>query len=552
VLVALGGIALATGKPPAVPSITSTPESPTVATSATFAFTGKPSGGRLECKLDSGSFATCTSPKTYGGLASGQHTFQIRAVSSSGASAAAAHTWTIVPPVPAPVITGKPANPSTNDSATFTFSATQPGAAFRCALDGGPFAGCSSPKTYAGPLAAGSHAFAVRTVSGPLESAATAYTWTIKAPPAPAITLKPPALTNAATATFGFSSTQAGVSFECRLDTGSYTACTSPAGYLGPLGEGPHLFQVRARSGSLVGPAASHLWVVDTTPPPAPLIVLGPGSPWASTNALFGFLDAEPAVQTLCRLDAGSHRPCLLVQAYSNLSQGTHSFSVLARDAAGNVSGATTWSWVVDTVPPPAPVITQKPTDPSPSATVTFAWTDSEPGVAFQCAVDSDDWRPCTSPSTFTVDGDDNRRHRFSVRAVDGAGNRSGAVSSTWKVAASAGFTISGDADGLLYPGLWRTISVTVSNPSSFAIEVTSLTVSATGASSGCPAGANLELEQASIDGSHRLTVPPHGSVTLPAQGRNAPRIRIRNLPSNQDACKGSSFTLAYAGTATK
>ncbi len=53
---------------------------------ATFDFTG--SGGdsalHFECKLDSESWNTCSSPKTYTGLARGSHTFEVRAIDSRG------------------------------------------------------------------------------------------------------------------------------------------------------------------------------------------------------------------------------------------------------------------------------------------------------------------------------------------------------------------------------------------------------------------------------------------------------------------------------------
>ncbi|WP_077487838.1 phytase [Sinomonas mesophila] len=57
-------------------------------------------------------------------------------------------------------ITGGPSGTSSSTSADFTFAATEPGT-FECALDGGAFEGCTSPKKYA-DLAVGSHVFAVR------------------------------------------------------------------------------------------------------------------------------------------------------------------------------------------------------------------------------------------------------------------------------------------------------------------------------------------------------------------------------------------------------
>jgi hypothetical protein len=36
--------------------------------------------------------------------------------------------------------------------------------------------------------------------------------------------------------------------------------------------------------------------------------------------------------------------------------------------------------------------------------------------------------------------------------------------------------------------------------------------------------------------------------VTVPAAGATAPVVTMRDLPTNQDACKGATFTLVYSG----
>jgi hypothetical protein len=53
---------------------------------ATFSFKGSGGAGPLhfKCKLDGGSFGSCSSPKTYGHLAKGSHTFKVEAVDTRG------------------------------------------------------------------------------------------------------------------------------------------------------------------------------------------------------------------------------------------------------------------------------------------------------------------------------------------------------------------------------------------------------------------------------------------------------------------------------------
>ena len=73
---------------------------------------------------------------------------------------------------------------------------------------------------------------------------------------------------NSPNATFDFSSNEPGSTFECSIDSGAWTACTSPESYLG-LSDGSHSFDVRATdtAGNTDGNPATIFWNVDTTDP---------------------------------------------------------------------------------------------------------------------------------------------------------------------------------------------------------------------------------------------------------------------------------------------
>jgi hypothetical protein len=87
--------------PPAT-TITSGPAGQTGSGSATFAFTSNETASVFACNLDGGPFSSCVSPKSYGGLGDGHHTFGARATDRAGNTdpTPASYSWQVVTPVP--------------------------------------------------------------------------------------------------------------------------------------------------------------------------------------------------------------------------------------------------------------------------------------------------------------------------------------------------------------------------------------------------------------------------------------------------------------------
>ena len=163
-------------------ALTSVPAAQTKLKTASFSFTSTMSGGPFECQLDGGTFAACTSPKSYSKLAKGSHTFQVRATDGLGHPdpTPASYTWVVDATPPKTSIVSGPSNPTTSKDAELTFASTEPNSTFQCSLDNAPLDTCTSPQNHTG-LSAGKHTFKVRSTdaAGNVGSPAT-FKWVIQ------------------------------------------------------------------------------------------------------------------------------------------------------------------------------------------------------------------------------------------------------------------------------------------------------------------------------------------------------------------------------------
>ena len=407
-------------------------------TSAAFVFTANEAGSSFECSLDNAAFAACNSPISFTGLANGGHFFTVRAIDPAGNtdSSPARAEWVVDSIAPDTSITGGPAILTNATSATFNIASTENHATFMCGLDGGSYNVCSAPAGYHDMLD-GSHTvrvFSIDTAGNPDASVAE-FSWTIDTvPPNTTVVSAPAANANSSTAAFAFSATEPASIFECSLDSGAYSACTSPVS-LENLDDGDHTFRLRAidQAGNVEATAVVVNWTVDTVATVSSLTA----APATTTNtaSLVLNVSAGDAVSYRYQLDGGPLTPATPVATpivLSNLADGQHVLALYGKDAAGNwQKDATHYSWSTDTV---APIVTlhSSPLILTNSASATFEFAANEPVAVFSCKFDDGAFSPCSGTVSYfnLAEGE----HRLDVFIVDLAGNISVTTLFTWTV----------------------------------------------------------------------------------------------------------------------
>ena len=417
--------------------------------SATFTFSSE-AGASFSCAVDGGAETACDDGTSEtGALADGEHSFQVVATDAAGnTGAAASRTWSVDTHGPAAVIGQAPSDPTSDTSATFTFTSGEGAVRFECRLDSteaSGYATCTSGVGYDG-LEVGDHVFEVRALDeagnlGPADS----HAWTIEPPPdlgAPVTTIDsaPSDGTSDTSAQFEFSADEPVTRFECRLDATAatdYEECVSGVSYDGPLALGDHVFDVRAVDlAGNVGAADSHAWTIE--PPPdtsVPETELTGGPTGATNDATPAFnFSSEPGATFECRVDSADFMTCSSPHTTSPLGDGAHTFEVRAVDAAGNEDTTpASRTFTVDTNPPQT-AIDSGPEGTITSTTATFGFS-SETGATFECSLDGASFGSCSSPREYTSLGFG--EHRFEVRATDAAGNTdSSAASRSWTIEA--------------------------------------------------------------------------------------------------------------------
>ena len=461
---------LDTGPPPA-PVVTLQGNNPGFDVTPTWTFTAE-AQATTECQLNLG--ATVVSPwgPCPGGtitydltpanptqLPDGDYTLFVRAtdvVGNTGAPGASTYTLDTVPPALPPTFSAQPAGPSKNP-ATWTFSAGTNKVQCELLYAGNPtnpldpWTSCTSPWTPA-LSADGDYALAIRAVDaagnvGPSVTS-TAFVYDTTPPGIPTLTQQPasPSPDQAPVVGFAVGSLETA---ECRATTDlgavvhDWTACTTPwAADLAGQADGPYRLEVRAvdQAGNTGDPLGVD-YALDSTAPATASFTSAPTGPSQSPAPVFTFnvvTGASPECQLtgpagviIDWVGCGSPYPLTLLGE----PDGTYQLSVRLVDNAGNRSAVTTASYILDTTPPAAPVLTL-PASPTADRQTDWRWT-GELGARASCQLVSGSrvlsaWRSCTSPHRASLVGQPDGPYTLQVRLVDLAGNvgavRSGTV----------------------------------------------------------------------------------------------------------------------------
>ncbi len=412
----------------------------------------------------------------------GENTLNVWAVDAGGNQSDDADSYTWTQDTTAPTITFTSENPSVTNSddlhVTFTSDqAVRPVGGFKCRVDGAPgsddpedWADCDEmvdPETGAwvgAGLIKGQHTLDVKGIdplgNRILTGNGLRYKFTIdRNAPSSQITSAPSGtvVEDSATVEFTGSAVSGIARFECSLDSGTWSTCSSPAQFTG-LADGSHTVEVRAvdRAGNVEDSPSSASWSVDSTKPVVSLSddLTLTGGATAADHAEFTFSVTPGGSDLSCRLIAPGQTPgvvawtaCSSPRAYTGLADGSYQFQVKAVNDLGTESDVVSRSWSIDTVAPVA-TIASAPSGTVNADSASVGFSADDPGAIFACQLDDGEVEnPCASPVVYSdlADGE----HTVKVIAADALGNVGPAAEASWTVDTTApSVTITSNAIG--------------------------------------------------------------------------------------------------------
>ena len=262
-----------------------------------------------------------------------------------------------------------------------------------------------------------------------------------------------------------------------------------------------------------------------------------PGWLLSAKGALIGFAAAQPVLAVAGVLTAGLVAGGAILVAVGGMPGASAGSPGLGTQSAA-------------TAVPPAPALSATPSNPTSSTDAHFQYADAQNTVTFQCRLDGAA-RKCGSSANYSALS--LGTHTFCVEAVDKAAKASLPTCFSWTIVSATAlpFSIGGTGQGLFYPGGSRVpVNLVISNPNTSPITLTSVTATITGTSArGCSVANFAVVAQLSAT----PTVAAGSTVSLSALGvpvASWPQLQMIDS-GNQDACKGATVSLAFAGTAS-
>jgi hypothetical protein len=354
-------------------SFTSVPIPVFNTTNTSVSFSGVNAIG-YECKIDAESFTTCTSPKNYSNLSSGNHTISVRSLDSKKVFSTSIQTnfqIDLIGPT-TPVITPSNIASILNiKNLNFSFASNDVNSKisnYSCSVDNSSYSTCMNPLSL-NSLTEGQHTLKVKAIdlagNSSLESS---YGFTVDTI-SPILTVSPIATTNlkSNSLSLSFSGTDSGsgiASYQCALDANNYNSCTSPVNFSG-LVDGAHSIKIKVtdKAGNESNIISSP-FTVDTLAPSLAFTATPAASSTSTTaNFTFNSNDSGSGIDTVqCALDTATFSNCISPLNFANLSIANHVLQIQATDKAGNKSSIS----YAFTVTSPPPVISNPPSGSTP------------------------------------------------------------------------------------------------------------------------------------------------------------------------------------------
>ena len=217
--------------------------------------------------------------------------------------------------------------------------------------------------------------------------------------------------------------------FECQLDGGGFSACSSPETHTN-LQDGSHTFEVQASDPILRRPPIRRRPPTpgpSTRPAPPRTSPQGPSGTTNQTSVHSSFRRRAPRATSAAATVEAS------IPAIRPRTHGRRRPALLRASArptrSANVGPTADRTWTVDTTGSTTN-ISQGPSGTTNQTSVHIEF--SAPGAAsYECSRDGGSFNPCNSPEDYTVgDGP----HSFDVRATDSLGNLGPTANRNWTV----------------------------------------------------------------------------------------------------------------------